>query len=233
MSRRNKLAKFAALESFPNVYQHFDVAGTLLTACHGRLTDLRGQWSRQHFGNDLPLTLELACGRGEYTLSLARLDPARNVIGVDVKGARIFQGATRALAEPLPNAAFLRTRIEFLHYFFAPGEISGIWITFPDPFPRKGRENRRLTSPPFLERYRPLLAPGGRIHLKTDDPGLYEYTLETLDTLPWAHNLLAIDDIYAGELPMPELNFKTYYEAMHLAEGKKIRYVRIGLDPVA
>jgi tRNA (guanine-N7-)-methyltransferase len=233
MSRRNKLVKFAALDAFSNVYQHFDASHTLLTAAGGRSVDLKGQWSRGHFGNDHPLVLELACGRGEYTLALARHDQDRNFIGVDVKGARIYQGAVKALAEPLPNAVFLRSRIEFLPYFFAPGELSGIWITFPDPFPRRGRENRRLTSPPFLSRYRNLLAPGGLIHLKTDDPGLYAYTLETVDSLPWAHLLMAIPDIYAAGLPMPELAFKTYYEAMHLAEGKRIRYVRIRLDPPA
>ncbi len=232
MARRNKLDKFADLDGFENVYQNFDAKRPTLTGPQGKTLDLRGKWSADHFGNDQPLTVELACGRGEYSLALGRQFPDRNFLGVDIKGARIWQGARIALREGLTNVAFLRTRIEMLDAFFAPGEISEIWITFPDPFPRDGKENRRLTSPHFLTLLQPLLQKGGIIHLKTDDPGLYAFTLETLEQVPFAHLLGHWDDIYSGELPTPELAFKTYYEGLHLEAGKTIKYVRISLDPV-
>lgn len=231
MSRRKKLEKFAALETFPNVYQNFDTSKPIIIGAGGEAVELKGQWATNHFGNAHPLTLELACGRGEYTLALGQHYPERNFIGVDVKGARIWQGARKALDLPLPNVAFLRTRIEVLHHFIAPGEVTDIWITFPDPFPRDSQVNRRLTSPHFLQMYRELLKPGGMIHLKTDDPGLYDFTLETLDSLPWTRLHTANDHIYRGELPLPELAFKTYYEAMHLAAGKQIRYIGFQLLP--
>ena len=234
MSRRNKLDKFAEMDTFANVYQCFDASQPELIGPNGSKPELRGRWSAEHFGNDHPLTLELACGRGEYSLALGRAYPKRNFIGVDIKGARIWQGARVALAEPLPNVAFLRTRIEQLGHFFAAGEIAEIWITFPDPFPKKSKVNRRLTSPRFLALYRPLLQAGGLIHLKTDDPGLYTYTLEALSETPWAHLVGAWDDIYSEpQLPMAELAHKTYYEGQHLAAGKTIKYVRIALDPTS
>ncbi len=232
MARRNKLDKFADLDGFENVYQNFDAKNPILTGQHGQHPDLRGKWAIDHFGNDRPLTVELACGRGEYSLALGRQYPERNFLGIDVKGARIWQGARIALRERLTNVAFLRTRIEMLDAFFAPGEISEIWITFPDPFPREGKENRRLTSPHFLNLYRRVLAPGGILHLKTDDPGLYVFTLESLEQTPFAHLHGHWDDIYSGELPTPELAFKTYYEGLHLEAGKTIKYVRFTLDPI-
>ena len=134
MSRRNKLKKFAEILSYPNVYENYDPKNPQLTGKDGALVDLRGQWASKHFGNDCPITLELACGRGEYSLDLGRRYPQRNFIGVDIKGARIWKGARIALGEGLPNVAFLRTRIEQIQLFFEPGEVSEIWITFPDPF---------------------------------------------------------------------------------------------------
>ena len=148
MAGRNKLQKFAENLTFPNVYESFDLTKPQLTGLHGAEVDLRGKWASEHFGNDHPITLELACGRGEYTLDLARQYPDRNFIGVDIKGARIWRGAKTALAEGLDNAAFLRTRIEAISHFFAPAEVDEIWITFPDPCLKKGKENRRLTAPP-------------------------------------------------------------------------------------
>lgn len=232
MARRNKLDKFADLDGFENVYQNFDAKNPTLTGPHGKNPDLRGKWASDHFGNTYPLTVELACGRGEYSLALGRQYPERNFLGIDVKGARIWQGARIALREGLSNVAFLRTRIEMLDAFFAPGEINEIWITFPDPFPRDGKENRRLTSSHFLNVYRPLLKNGGIVHLKTDDPGLYAFTLESIAETPFAHLLGHWDDIYSGDLPIPELAFKTYYEAQHLEAGKTIKYVRFSLDPM-
>jgi tRNA (guanine-N7-)-methyltransferase len=230
MSKRNKLQKFAELLTFPNVYENFDPQKPQLTGINGEPVDRKGQWAKAHFGNEQPITLELACGRGEYTLDLAAAYPDRNFIGVDVKGARIWKGASIALERKLDNAAFLRTRIEEIAYFFAPGEIAEIWITFPDPFLRKSKANRRLTAARFLKEYKKILAPDGVLHLKTDEPNLYEFTLESLAEFPGATILYQDDDIYSKPLALPELETKTYYERMHLAEGKTIKYVRWRLD---
>lgn len=229
MSKRNKLQKFAELLSFPNVYENFDARQPGLSGPDDASIDLRGKWAEQHFGNAQPLTLELACGRGEYTLGLAKRYPERNFIGVDIKGARIWKGAHLALNEGLTNVAFLRTRIEQIALFFAPQEVAEIWITFPDPFLRESKANRRLTSAFFIAQYRRILAPDGIVHLKTDEPNLYAFTLETLAADAAVTLLYADDDIYARPLPFPELELKTYYEQMHLAEGKTIKYVRFGI----
>jgi len=226
MSKRNKLQKFAELLTFPNVYENFDPKHPELIGKGGLPVSMKGQWAATHFKNDHPITLELACGRGEYTLGLARQYPDRNFIGVDIKGARIWKGAKTALEEKLTNAAFLRTRIEQIALFFAPEEISEIWITFPDPFLKKGKANRRLTAPPFLATYRKILRKDGVIHLKTDSPQLYAFTLEVLAAEENIHLLYHDDDIYATPLPMTELELKTYYEAMHLEDGRKIKYIR-------
>lgn len=230
MSKRNKLQKFAELLTFPNVYENFDPRNPQLIGMGGMPVSLRGCWAEAHFKNDHPITLELACGRGEYTLGLARRYPGRNFIGVDIKGARIWKGAKIALEEGLENAAFLRTRIEQIALFFAPGEISEIWITFPDPFLKKGKANRRLTAPGFLKGYRQLLKEDGQVHLKTDSPQLYEFTLEVLAEEPGVSLSYQNNDIYAGPLPIPELELKTYYEKMHLEDGRKIKYVRFRFE---
>jgi tRNA (guanine-N7-)-methyltransferase len=226
MSKRNKLQKFAELLTFPNVFENFDAGQPQLTGNNGEPLDLKGKWAIDHFKNDHPITLELACGRGEYSLGLARLYPNRNFIGVDVKGARIWKGARIALDEGLQNVAFLRTRIEQITCFFAPEEISEIWITFPDPFLKDSKSNRRLTAAPFLNAYRKILKKDGIIHLKTDSPELYEFTLETLKEEPQVQVLYRHFNIYNQALLFPELELKTYYEAMHLSEGKTIKYVR-------
>lgn len=229
MSRRNKLQKFAEVLAFPNVYENFDSRQPSLIASRGVTADLRGKWACEHFGNEHPITLELACGKGEYTLGLARRFAKRNFIGVDVKGARIWKGAKTALQEGLHNAAFLRTRIEQLACFFTPGEVAEIWITFPDPFLRETKANRRLSSLTFLEQYKKVLQKGGAVHLKTDEPNLYHFTLETLaqqrDFTLHYHD----DDIYSKPLPLPELELKTFYEKQHLLAGKTIKYIRFQL----
>ena len=227
MPGRNKLQKFAENLTFPNVYESFDPTKPQLTGLHGAEVDLRGKWASDHFGNDHPITLELACGRGEYTLDLARQYPDRNFLGVDIKGARIWRGAKTALEEKLSNAAFLRTRIEVVSHFFAPAEVDEIWITFPDPFLKKGKENRRLTAPQFLKQYRQLLRPDGLIHLKTDSRELYDWTLASFATRPEVELLYHDDDIYANPLPFPELATETYYERMH--KHKPITYMRFRL----
>ncbi|MCO6488625.1 MAG: tRNA (guanosine(46)-N7)-methyltransferase TrmB [Phaeodactylibacter sp.] len=230
MSKRNKLQKFTELLTFPNVYENFDPLEPQLYGLNGAPVQLKGEWASKHFKNNNPITLELACGRGEYTLGLARQNPHRNFIGVDIKGARIWKGARIALEEGLSNTAFLRIRIERIANFFGTGEISEIWITFPDPFLRNSKANRRLTAPRFLDEYRKVLEPGGLIHLKTDEPQLYDFTLRTMEEYPGAGILYQDEDIYAKPLPMPELELKTYYEKMHLEEGKKIKYVRFRLS---
>ncbi len=230
MSRRNKLQKFAEVLSFPNVYENFDASNPALAGENGVPVDLKGKWKEAHFKNNQPLTLELACGKGDYAIGLAQRFPERNFIGVDIKGARIWRGAKTALEAGLHNVAFLRTRIEQLSLFFDGNEVDEIWITFPDPFLRKGKENRRLTSANFLNQYPKLLKKGGLVHLKTDDPTLYEYTLEVLAEQKNYTLLYHDDDIYAKPLPMPELEIKTFYEKQHLAAGKTIKYIRFRLD---
>lgn len=229
MSRRNKLQKFAELQQMPNFYQCFSVAQPQLIGHGNREVDLKGLWAARHFANDQPIILELGCGRGEYAVGLAVQSPDKNFIGVDVKGARMWQGARRALQENIANVAFLRTRIECLDAFFASEEIDEIWITFPDPFPRTRKANRRLTAPEFLDRYRSFLRDSGIVHLKTDDTQLYDFTIDTVETYTGAHLQHASADIYSGELPHPALTIKTHYEQMHLTEGKKIKYVRFAL----
>lgn len=223
MSKRNKLGKFADILSFPNVYENYTPREIRPVGKDGVEVELKGKWT-EHFGNEQDITLELACGRGEYTIQLARDYADRNFIGVDVKGARIWQGAKIALAEELNNVAFLRTKIEVIQEFFGANEVSEIWITFADPF--LGKPNRRLTAPAFHERYKSFLKPGGIMHLKTDDPTLYEYTQEVLAERDDVEVLYDRDDIYAQDLDFPELEYKTYYEKSHLRDGRKIKYVR-------
>lgn len=229
MSKRNKLQKFAEVAAFPNVYENFSVEDDLLTH-RGEEVRMRDCWKAEHFRNDHPITLELACGKGEYTTGLAEMFPQRNFIGVDIKGARIWKGAGRALQLQLGNAAFLRTRIELMGHFFEKGEVDEIWIVFPDPFPRESKANRRLTSPQFLEIYRRVLKPGGTVHLKTDDQHLYAFTLDTIRDTEYSSLLYDNDDIYARDLPVAELAIKTYYELQHLAARKTIKYIRFSLD---
>jgi len=227
MSRRNKLQKFAEVAQYPNVYESFDVNDAILTKCGDQFT-MRGKWG-EHFHNSCPITLELACGKGEYTNGLAARFLDRNFIGVDIKGARIWKGARRALQDGLTNAAFLRTRIERLSVFFAQGEVAEIWIVFPDPFPRESKSNRRLTAPGFFDIYRKILVPGGICHLKTDDEHLYQFTLEVIAADVRCKLLYHDADIYATPLYTPELDIKTFYEVQHLASGKKIKYVQFSL----
>ena len=174
-----KLRKFAENETFRCLLQP-DASAVLAKepGCKElRLNDhpIKGNWGREMFGNDHPIVLELGCGKGDYTIALARRHPEINYIGVDIKGARLWKGAKEATQEAMPNVAFLRTRIEFIEAFFGPGEVAEIWLTFSDPQLR-GSENARLSSPLFLERYRKFLVPGGIVHLKTDSRYLYEYT---------------------------------------------------------
>jgi tRNA (guanine-N7-)-methyltransferase len=230
MGKKNKLKKFGDLLSYSNVYENYDPKYPKLLIAEGVEADMKGMWASHHFENKHPIILELACGRGEYTVSLASAYPDHNFIGIDVKGARIWQGATQALEQNLKNAAFLRTRIEQIALFFGAGEIDGIWITFPDPFLRESKEMKRLTSSRFLDQYKKIIKKGATLHLKTDDPTLYEFTLETLNKYEGAHILYSNDDIYKSKLEYPELEYKTHYEREHLADGRKIKYIRFTIN---
>lgn len=230
MTRRNKLLKFSEVLSFPNVYENFQFKDDLLTIQEGKRVKMKGNWAKDHFKNDNPIVLELACGRGEYTNALAEAYPEKNFIGVDIKGARIWKGAKIALAQKLDNVCYLRTRIEFIENFFESGEVDEIWITFPDPFLKEGSENRRLTAPPFLDRYRGIIKDNGTLHLKTDDDTLYEYSVEVGETYPHIQTEYKNDDIYAGPLLFEELDYKTYYENQHLANERTIKYIQYKLS---
>jgi tRNA (guanine-N7-)-methyltransferase len=186
---------------------------------------IKGKW-HEFFGNKNPITAELACGRGEYTVNLARIFPERNFIGVDIKGDRIWKGSTWALEQNLYNAAFLRTHILMLENFFEPGELDEIWITFPDPRPRKRDIKRRLTSPRFMQFYKNLLRPGGYVRLKTDNTLLFEYSLQELAARNDIADLAYTDNLYESHLRPECFDIKTRYEEEFLAEGETIKYLR-------
>ncbi len=187
---------------------------------------IKGKWNAEHFGNNNPITLELACGRGEYTVGLARLFPERNYIGVDIKGERIWKGSTTASDEGLHNACFLRTPILKIEDFFEPGEVDEIWLTFPDPRPRKRDIKRRLTSPRFLEMYKKILRKDGYLRLKTDNTPLFEYTLEHVQTRSDIAGLTYTADVYSSDLEKECFGIKTRYEQEFAAKGEKIKYLR-------
>jgi len=210
------------------VLQNFNFLHPVVVDFENMVVDPKGKWQEMIFKNDHPIVLELACGKGEYTCEMAFADKTKNYIGVDVKGNRMHRGAKRALEEQIVNAFFLRTDINILPAFFEKNEVSEIWITFPDPHLKKGKSQKRLTSERFLNYYKQVMAPGGIIHLKTDDPTLYEFTLETIQQLG-LKLLFADDDIYTKPLHHPFLEIKTYYEKMHLAEGRKIKYIAFQL----
>jgi len=187
---------------------------------------MKGKWNQHYFKNDHPITVELACGRGEYTIGLAERFPERNFIGVDIKGERIWKGSTLAAEGALTNVAFLRTQILLIENFFDEHEISEIWLTFPDPRPRKRDIKRRLTSPRFLEMFKKLLRPSGYIRLKTDNTNLYEYTLEEVKARTDIEDLKYTTDIYESPLREECFDIKTRYEEEFASKGETIKYLR-------
>lgn len=187
---------------------------------------IKGNWRSTYFKNDNPITVELACGRGEYTVSLAKLFPEKNFIGVDIKGERIWKGSTLATEQNLTNVAFLRTPILLLENFFLPGELDEVWITFPDPRPRKRDIKRRLTSPRYMDIYKKLVKPGSYIRLKTDNTPLYEYSLEEAQNRTDISDLQFTDDMYNSALRPECFDIKTRYEEHFAALGEKIKYLR-------
>ena len=219
---KGKLAKFKENETFKNVFQ--PEVSDFLNFTH----ELKGAWNKTVFGNNNPIVLELGCGKGEYTVGLARMFPEKNFIGVDIKGARIWTGAKASNLEQMSNVAFLRTRIEVIKAFFAPGEVSEIWITFPDPQMKERRAKKRLTSTLFLARYQRLLTDNGCVNLKTDSRFLYKYTCEVA-----RHNNLDIvrqsADLYSEPWLDDMLQIKTYYEQLHIDDGNTIHYLQFRL----
>jgi len=189
-------------------------------------TKVRGHWNDLYFPKSSPITVELACGRGEYSVALASRHPDRNYIGVDVKGDRIWKGSTLAVEQGLTNIGFLRTNILAIESFFEPGEVDEIWLTFPDPRPRKRDIKRRLTSPRFLEMYKRILRPGGIFRLKTDNTQLFGYTLETLKDRKDIIDLTFTDDLYQSSLREECYDIRTRYEEMFAAKGETIKYLR-------
>ena len=187
---------------------------------------IKGKWCSDYFKNTNPITVELACGRGEYTIGLAEHFPERNHIGVDIKGDRIWKGSGWAIEKNLKNVGFLRTNVLMLMDFFEPGEIDELWITFPDPRPRKRDVKRRLTNPRFLELYKPLIRSGGYLKFKTDNTALFNYTLEELSLRDDIEDLKFTHDLYADVLRPECWDIKTRYEEMFSAKGETIKYLR-------
>ena len=227
---KNKLKKFAEMETFHNVFQP-------------PYEPMAGHWRDRYFQNDHPIVLELGCGRGEYTVGLAERYPEKNFIGVDIKGARMWAGAKEAEQKKLKNVAFLRTNIEFITEFFAADEVDEIWITFCDPQMKKA--TKRLTSTYFMQRYQRIVKPNGLIHLKTDSPFLYTYTTEMLRLNPYPV-LCSTDDLYgekSDEATVPVQGkeialfadakaLQTHYEKQWLDRGMSIKYIEWQLSPL-
>ena len=218
---KNKLRKFSEMETMDMVLQY------PFARLHAEGFPLRGRWNDDFFHNGNPIVLELGCGKGEYTVGLAGLYPDKNFIGIDIKGARMYTGACAARDGAMRNVAFLRTSIELLASFFAPGEVSEIWITFPDPQMKKVR--KRLTSTRFMELYRSVMADGGVVRLKTDSPFLYAYTKAMAD-LNGLRKEVDTDDLYHSDFVDPILDIKTHYERQWLARGLTIKYIAFALD---
>lgn len=211
---QKKLARFEAINHFPNVLQYPE--------------NMAGKWN-DFFKNQNPITLELACGKGEYAVGLGRMYRERSFLGVDIKGNRIWKGAKNALDEGLSNVAFLRTQIDFIDTYFQANEISEIWITFPDPQLSQSKQKKRLTHPKFLRLYKKFLAPNGLVHLKTDSPDLYAFTKEVIRIF----GLTIVEDeanIYSKEFIHDELKIKTFYETLDISGSKKVFYLQFKIE---
>ena len=219
---KNKLVRWTELGSYDNVIQ------PEIEDVSGKDHPIKGRWNQDLFKNGNPITLELGCGKGEYTVGLANNFPHDNFIGIDIKGARMWRGAKTSNEQKLPNVAFLRTRIEFINSFFSSDEVDEIWITFPDPHLGGRNSNKRLTSPWFLNSYRLFLKDKGLIHLKTDNKELYDFTCKVL-----SHNnvetIISTDDLYT-EMIDNILSIRTHYEKIFLDAGLKINYLSFRLD---
>ncbi|WP_335964962.1 tRNA (guanosine(46)-N7)-methyltransferase TrmB [Galbibacter sp. PAP.153] len=220
MGSKNKLKRFKENETFPNVIQPKRedlVYGEFL---------LKGKWNETFFNNDNPIVLELGCGKGEYTVALAKKNPNKNFIGIDIKGARFWRGAKTAVEENLPNVAFVRSQIELIEYIFNENEVDEIWITFPDPQIKYKRTKHRLTNFDFLKRYNHILTKDGIVHLKTDSEFMHGYTLGLLHGLKY-EVLYANHNVYKNEgSPEEVTSIQTFYENQYLEVGKPITYIK-------
>ena len=214
---KDKLRKFAEIDTFHNVYQLEE----------GK--PLKGKWAAEHFKNSQPIVLELACGKGEYAVQMAKRFPEKNFIGIDLKGNRIWRGARTGVDEEITNLAFLRIQIEDIVDYFDKDEVDEIWITFPDPQPQDSREKKRLTYPGFLNKYKTFLKPGGKINLKTDNDDLYLYTEEVVKS----NNYICYkktNQLYLSEYYDDVMAIKTHYERIYLKSNKNINYIQFSLD---
>jgi len=218
---KRKLKRFEEMKKFSNVLQ------PEFNEVYNKDFAFKGKWNKSFFQNDNPIIVDLGCGKGEYTIELARRFEEKNYIGIDIKGARIWKGAKQALDENINNAAFIRTRVELINSFFDSNEIDEIWLLFPDPQPKK--KKKRLTSGKFLNLYKKILRTDGIVHLKTDSDLLYLYTLEIAK-----YNNLKVecftDDLYNSNLIDDSLSIKTYYENQFLEQGSNINYLRFKLN---
>ena len=212
------MAKFAEIETFPHVFQ---VSSNAVR--DGQEFEMKSKWNEMFFKNDNPIVLELGCGKGEYTIGLAKLFPNKNFIGIDIKGARLWTGAKESIEHELDNVAFLRTNIEMIHHFFGKSEISEIWLTFPDPQMKK--VTKRLTATNFIKSYQQFLKPEGIIHLKTDSNFMFTYTCEMVSSNSFPVKYKT-SDLYASDLIDPILGIKTYYEQQWLNRGITIKYIQ-------
>lgn len=221
---KNKLAKFADMEEFPHVFQV-----SSHSVREGNTFELKGKWNELFFKNNLPIVLELGCGKGEYTVGLGELYPDKNFIGIDIKGARIWTGAKDSFQKKMTNVAFLRTNIEMIQHFFVENEVSEIWLTFPDPQMKK--TTKRLTATNFMKNYRQFLKPNGKIHLKTDSNFMFTYTCEmvNINQLPIVYSTT---NLYESNVQDPILNIKTYYEQQWLNRGLTIKYIQFLLPGI-
>ena len=218
---KNKLQKFAENETFSNLLQPTNEE--VFRKDH----PIKGKWNKTFFKNSNPIVLELGCGKGEYTINLSKMYPNKNFIGVDIKGARLWKGAKEATEKSMPNVGFVRTRIEHITSFFANHEVSEIWITFPDPQPRKPR--KRLSSSRFLTRYQQFAKPNALVHLKTDSQELHEYT-KALVEQNGLNFQICTNNLYGSNIVDDILSIRTFYESMFLEQGKPITYIKFELD---
>ena len=210
------------MSHYPHVFQY------PFSVLQEKEFEMRGKWNELFFGNDHPIVIELGCGKGEYTVGLAKMYPEKNCIGIDIKGARMWNGATQSVEDKMSNVAFLRTRIELIDRFFAPSEVSEIWITFPDP--QMTKANKRMTSSRFMQLYSRILKENGIIHLKTDSPFMFAYTSAMIQA-----NRLPVkvetDDLYNSRIVDDILSIQTFYEQQWISRGMNIKYIRFVCEP--
>ncbi|MGB1247727.1 MAG: tRNA (guanosine(46)-N7)-methyltransferase TrmB [Chitinophagales bacterium] len=226
---KDKLKRFEEMASFKNVYQNPSFKDPKMINSEGTIVNLKGQWRKDHFVNENPIVLELACGKGEYAYNLAKRTPNKNFIGIDIKGARLHKGAKDATENNIQNVAYFRTKIELLDLFFEENEVDEIWITFCDPFPKDRHEKHRLTSNRFFDLYRKIAKKDTIIHLKHDNPDFFDYALERLKEEKIKPIVVERDIYNNGTAHAILTEVQTHYEKMHIKDGRKINYLQFKL----